>query len=170
MASDAGAPCERDAGAPCERDAGAPRRLDDPNAWAPVAASDDPFRPWARQPVTCSPVAGYYAEGSWLEVDTTRCNYVTLSQALRAPLAAGDIIELEVVHFDLSAPEPTRGCIGFSVGGEAPTVQSVAIPALAGTVQVSAVLGADAAVGARLFVHVQNHGQNTWRILALRQL
>lgn len=147
--------------------------LVEPSSWRAVAA-DDPFAPWREEPTDCSPIAGYYTEEQTLEVDTGRCNFVTLWQPSKIALSAGAVLELEVVHFDLTSESPAEARVAIHVGE--PTVdfpswqQRIAIPGTANTIVDRFTLTRAVPQGTPLWFHLQNHGQNTWRLIRVQWL
>lgn len=145
--------------------------------WRAVPPERDPFLSWAEAEIDCSPVAGYFPEQGALEVDTGRCNFVTLEQPLPVALPAGAVLEVEIVHFDLIAATPAEGraAIAFSDGtgaAGAPNLQpswerSIAIPAPANRIVERFEIATTLARGAHVLFHLQNHGQNTWMLVRI---
>lgn len=149
--------------------------LVDAELWVAIPLDTDPFASWTDAPISCSPIAGYYPELDSLEIDTTRCNFVTLAQPLRFALPPGAELEVEVIHFDLAAAEPGDARLALSVashsdagtfGSEAPVWERIiAIPSPANRIVDRFTLERGASIGDRILFHLQNHGQNTWRLV-----
>jgi hypothetical protein len=142
--------------------------------WRAVSLAEDPFAGWAPAQVSCSPIAGYYPEQAGLEIDTTRCNFVTLTQPLLRALPAGARIEVEFVHFDLTAPEPAEARLalllptdGSGDGGSPIPSWEITVPIPSAAKRVVEVFSTASALDENVPVlfHLQNHGQNTWRLL-----
>lgn len=142
--------------------------------WRAVSLAEDPFASWAPEEVSCSPIAGYYPEQPGLEIDTTRCNFVTLTQPLREALPAGARIEVELVHFDLTAPTPAEARLallfptdGTTDGGSPSPSWEITLPIPSAAERIVQVFTTASALEENVPVlfHLQNHGQNTWRLL-----
>lgn len=176
---DAGSP-KSDAGLDAGNAMHAAVALVEADLWVAVPLDVDPFASWTDEPVSCSPIAGYYPELDSLEVDTTRCNFVTLAQPLRVALPPGAELEVEVIHFDLAAAEPSEARLALSIAsqgiasqpdaGAADSVdpvweRTVAIPGPANRIVDRFTLERGASPGDRILFHLQNHGQNTWRLV-----
>lgn len=172
MLSEAGA----DGAVPSNTDGEVPRGSSDvdrenllaPDAWQRARAADDPFAQHRPTVVVCDALSGWFPEADYLEVDTGRCNYLSVQQALNVPLAAGEALVLDVLHFDLTAPEPARAHLALQIGQEVWAHESE-IPAPAGRIELDVTLRNGQPRGTLVTFHLRNHGQNNWRLLGLRR-
>jgi hypothetical protein len=156
-------------GADSGADADLKNLLVEASAWTLVATEDDPFVEWQTPEASCNPIAGFYVENGLLEVDTGFCNFLTVRQALRVDLSAGTWLRMQVVHFDLTAREPSRAHVALQVGEERLWETQLPIPSPANLIDVEFALAEAAEREAPIFFHIDNHGQNTWRLLGLWQ-
>ncbi len=142
-----------------------PGPLIDAAGWAEVGAADDPFddRPGG---VECD-VTGYGEELGIFEVETDLCPYGTFSQPILRDVGPGATVHLVAWHLDLFAAEPAEGHFVVQIGDlvlidERPSIPSdeeiwdLEIPWPAGV--------AAAREGDDAWVHVHNHGTNSWRV------
>jgi hypothetical protein len=102
-----------------------------------------------------------------LEIDTAFCNYLAIEQPSLLDVKAGDELVLEVLHYDLIAPEPAQAHIALSFDGELQWQTEVAIPQRAGVLSVTTPATRALAVGDSVQLHLHNHGQNTWQLTKL---
>ncbi len=112
---------------------------------------------------------GWYVDpfrGS-LEIKTDLCDYLTLRQSSRLPLAAGDTITITGFHDQLTAPEPAQGYLGLTIDGELVWEYTTVIPSDVDDIEESFTVDVSAPVGSELQLHVHNHGPNTWEIIAV---
>ena len=151
-------------------DAGAPavteRMLARPDRWQTLDSGDDPFASHRPAQVDCG-IAGYYPEYDALEIDTGYCNYLAIEQPALVRVRAGDELVLEILHFDLTAPEPAEAHIALSLAGELQWETELAIPQPANLVSVSVPATRALAEGEPVQLHLHNHGQNTWQLTKL---
>lgn len=137
--------------------------LVDPDAWAPTDLARDPEPTHRPDPVVC-PDRPWHAENGGIEIDTTECNYVSLSQPAMAALQEGDTLRIGAWWSTLASTEPATGHFALYVGDELVWDEWIEIPGPAGvrTVELASPIDADA--GAPVTVHVHNHGYNTWNL------
>ena len=116
--------------------------------------------------------AGYYVDplSMSFEVQTSLCDYLTVAQAISAPVYAGDRIAIAASHDTLVAPAPSQGYMGLALDGEIIWELDVPIPASAEVYMDELVLDRDIPAGAVLQLHVHNHGENTWELQSVRCL
>jgi hypothetical protein len=139
-------------------------------AWEVVPAADDPFAAHRPDTVTC-PAEDRVAEGTWFEVDTGGCNYLTVQQPSLRPFEAGTEAQLGLLHFDLTAAEDYVAHVAFMVGDQLlweleKTVKAgEPEPTEAFDEQVG--LDFSAPAGTPVYFHLHNHGYNTWNLFAL---
>jgi hypothetical protein len=144
--------------------------LTDPSRWTEVAPEDDPYddRP---EGAGCEPF-GWYLEGSVVEVQTDVCRYVTLTQGILRPVEAGETVLVDVWNLGLWADARARGHVSVQLGDarpEEPPLEEArweAFPLIPSPAQQwDAALVAPAALpaGTPIYLHVHNHGANSWR-------
>ncbi|HEX6244026.1 MAG TPA: hypothetical protein VFZ61_24085, partial [Polyangiales bacterium] len=128
VAEDAGADAatETDAEPPSEP---RPVALVHSALWSPVPAAEDPFAP--ATPVRCS--TGSFGEeplGGELVfyVSTDLCPAISVRQATRADVAAGDTLRVRLFHFPLVAPEPATAKLVLRLGEDEVVREEIPIP------------------------------------------
>ena len=127
---------------------------------------DDPFAAHRPAEVDCG-LAGWTVEGGILEIDTNYCDYVTLQQSSLVAVEVGDVIDLELGHFDLTAPAPTQAHYAVQLGEVVIWERELSIPR-PGTVYRETITASQAfPAGAPVYVHLHNHGQNTYTFASL---
>ena len=127
--------------------------------WVEVAAADDPFNDRPDE-VRCDP-AGYGPEGAAFEVLTDVCAYGTFSQPAGHDVPAGATLSVEMWHLNLTAASPARGHFAVAAGGEVAEVQPE-IPGDPAAYTLELHLKEGIQAGDPLFLHVHNHGSNSW--------
>lgn len=138
----------------------------DARAWQQTEAADDPA-PDRPQSVECG-IAGWYAEGEILEIDTNRCNYAALEQPVRIALAAGGTLHIDWYHFDLTSPEPFEAHAALYLDRTQQWERAVAVPGPGAVYAEQVVLQRAWPTGTTLRWHLHNHGQNSWRLESIR--
>jgi hypothetical protein len=146
-----------------------------PYAWAETPLADDPFAQLRPEDATCDATGhgpdDFGGEPSY-EVDTGLCNYLSISQAALQALPAGTPVAFRVWHFDLEADldSPAQAYLALDIDGRVVYEHTVSIPATSELITGEFELQADVPLGARLTVHLHNHGANTWNVLSLEAL
>jgi len=154
----------------CSATPSEPVSLIDHGAWtANLAAEDDPFddRP---EEVDCSALSyGPETTGGEenLEVDTTRCDYLTVSQPSLAAVRVGDSLHLRLWHFDLAAEEPATAHVAIGTADELLWETTIQIPQDATLLNPTWQAESRIGEGDSLYFHLHNHGQNTWNFIEL---
>lgn len=139
-----------------------PTSLVDWLAWQEADPLVDPWAEFRPDVVDCG-LSGWFPEGEdSIEVNTSKCSYATLVTPAIASARAGDELELWFWHYELTAPEPATGHAGLEIDGTRLWDYEVAIPGDAFFVEERVVLERDVEIGDPVFIHVRNHGQNTW--------
>ena len=138
-----------------------------PELWKAVDAVDDPFSDRPAE-VDC-PASGWGLEASPLsvEVDTERCTYLTATQPTGVDLEPGDIVHVDFGHTDLDAEEPAQGHAVVRIGELVVLERVVGIPATEDRWVEDVVIDADVPAGTPAWLHVHNHGANTWNLYDL---
>lgn len=149
--------------------AGGVRDLVDPGAWQ--ASADDPWPAHAPEPADCSPLAWgleLTEELEVLEVDTAACDYLVVGQGSLARVREGEHVSARVSFGALDAPQPAEAHVAVVLDGWAVLDERVAIPGLAGEIEVGASAPAGIDAGALVVFHLHNHGANTWNLEWIR--
>lgn len=147
-------------------DEAVPIRLDEPDAWTPVAAEADPLSAHRPDDVAC-PVSTYGTEIGMFEVQTGACAYGAFAQPLVVDVRQGDRLVGTLWHDDLDAPEPSAAHVAVLLGDHVLHEATVAIPGPANVLPFDVAAPADVGAGALLGFHIHNHGFNSWRIAAI---
>jgi len=109
---------------------------------------------------------GYGLEDGLFEVDTELCNWGAFSQPTLVPIAAGDAVEVIVLHDTLySEDEGATAHLAVAVGETMVWDATIAIPAPPGFLRPTITAEQDWPVGTPLHLHVHNHGYNNYRIV-----
>jgi hypothetical protein len=115
-------------------------------------------------PVVDCPPATWGPEDGTFEVQTGACDYLAVSQPLRADLWPGDRLLGFVWYAELDAAEPGEGHALVWVGEEVLWDLTVAIPAPAGVHEIDVVVDTLFPVGTPIGFHLHNHGFNAWDV------
>ena len=139
--------------------------------WSEVAREDDPFaRP---EPVRCLPDSfGAEPLGGELVfyVRTEFCPALTVQQASRADLAAGQTLRARLFHFSLTAPENASAQLIVRLGDDEVLREELPIPSPQAQLELEWVSPRDYARGTPVWFHVENHGANEYVLIALERL
>ena len=146
--------------------AGEPAVLVQPSDWALVAPADDPWPGAAGRP-PCEERAVHAEEGT-IELDTGACGWITVGAPSRAPWRRGDRVQVLVIHSALVADAPAVATLALRLDGEDVWSTTLDVPAAAGFLEVDVPAPAAGRAGAPMYLHVDNHGANSYRFGALR--
>jgi hypothetical protein len=139
-----------------------------------VDSAADPFWPTDGSTPNLCPPDAYLAEdsgdGMWFSLETSNCNYMTVSQPLLADVTEDAVIQVRVWHFKITgsvgkfyhriaAGDPPQ--ILWEVEKAVPTESGGLLPfePVSPKIAVSA--------GEAVYWHVSNHGQNSWHLIEL---
>lgn len=138
--------------------------------WREYSAREDPLASHQPEHIDCGR-AGWYVEPAFevplLEIDTNYCNYVLLEHPLLVDLAKGDVVSVEVRHYDLLAPEPAAAHLAIWFADSLEWESYVSIPSAAAVEVAHWRVKHARKAGEVVRLHLHNHGQNTWLIAAL---
>lgn len=144
--------------------------------WRPLVSADgwqaiedpslDPLREHRPQEVICTRL-GWYSEGESVEVDTSKCNYLSIAHGLLEPLQPGDLLRLELWWQSLISLEPAEGHLALWIDGEQVWEERVTIPGNADARDVEIHIERSVPAGSSVVFHLHNHGTNTWRLRGL---
>ena len=141
-----------------------PMDLTDPFDWQQATASEDPFpdRPENVECPTSAMVIEFEEDTAFLEIDTTFCSYVTLTQETKAEIEEGDTVVFRWGHRDLDAPNPAQGHVALLINDSLVVDQTVDIPASEMDTVVEFEMPEDVPMGSPIWLHLHNHGDNQW--------
>ncbi len=136
---------------------------------SPVGPALDPL--WEHRPpdVDCPP-ATWGAEAGAFEVQTGACAYAAFDQPLPVDIRAGDELEITVWHDLLDAAEPGNGHVAVWLGETVLWEAEVHVPAASNTLSGRVRIAETPGPGARLGLHLHNHGFNSWRFVAIDRI
>lgn len=142
----------------------------DPVGWEIVEGADDPYAAERPADVTCLPVGVTqedFGGQPGLEVATGLCDWVSVRQPSTARVPAGAEVLLRLWHFELSAAEPGEARLAVWIDGAEVWERRIPIPSDSGLVRASWTMPREAAEGAPIVFHVDNHGANTYTLLEI---
>lgn len=147
----------------------APGSLVEYYSWRLGTAADDPFSDGEGDGDCGSGVMSIEtAPRLAVELDTTVCDYVVITQPTLADLGKRHVVEVEVGHGALVAEEPAEGHLAIAIGEHVVFDERIAIPGPANTYSQQVELGEAVPEGTPVVVHLHNHGDNTWAIYDVR--
>jgi hypothetical protein len=144
-----------------------PVDLVDHAAWAPTPADQDPWPDHRPAEVQCGALGAYVEDGTF-EIDTAACNHLAVSQTTLWALPAGTRLQLAATHAALFAPEPATAHIALSLDDEVLWDEQIPIPSDANPYTLELKTTEPHEADAVWFLHLHNHGGNTWRLLHVR--
>ncbi len=135
-------------------------------SWELVPEEEDPFWGRVEKPVVCTDES-YGAEGlaaaSFYEVETSNCNYHTVTQPSLVDIKVGDSIKATLWHLPLVALEAAKAKLFVSIAGRIALEEDIAIPSTEEVYFSETIADFDAPAGSPVIFHVHNHGLNSWR-------
>ena len=131
-------------------------------AWVPVEDGQDPFSS-ENIASNCGP-GGYKVEATILEIETDICPYVTLKQATVDDVEIGDRIKFHFWHLTLISDPPSEAHVVVQLGSQLKFEQRIAIPASEQIYPVSWEVTERIPKGSDMFLHLHNHGYNSYRL------
>ncbi|MEY4510656.1 MAG: hypothetical protein RLZZ450_2778 [Pseudomonadota bacterium] len=141
--------------------------LVDNQGWRRYEAALDPLRSHQPGELTCAASATFLEYGSF-EIDTTRCNYVLSEHPSQLALARGTELKMELLHYDLTAPEPAEAHVAILFGDALQWETSIPIPSAGDVVKASFTATRSLALGDPIRLHLHNHGGNAYLIVSLQ--
>lgn len=147
----------------------APGSLVEATSWRLGTEADDPF-PDGPGVADCGSgvMSIETAPRLAVELDTTVCDYVVITQATGAKLGKNHVVEVDVGHGPLVADAPAEAHLAVAIGEHVVFDERIAIPSDANTLSSSVALGEAVPEGTPVVVHLHNHGDNTWAIYDVR--
>jgi hypothetical protein len=144
-----------------------PVPLSSPDAWTVLLDAADPLAD--ERPATAR-VCGegdVFVEGETLEISTEACDWASFGQPVPVRMGAGDVVTIGLAHLDLWAPEAAEAVLAVGVGDTELVRWRRRIPSGAGILDEEVVLDDHVAAGDPMWIHVHNHGINSYRLTRL---
>lgn len=136
--------------------------------WSQADVNADPF-PMHRPPVVECSRPSPIMEGDWLEMNTNHCPYFLITFDTIAPIEAGAVVSLQLLHQALASVEPdAEAHLAVQLDDALLWETSIAIPAAADLLDLTWTSPRAFDAGGRLVVHLHNHGANSWTITHVR--
>lgn len=145
--------------------------LIDHGAWRQLPLESDPFWDLERDYKPCGD-ADWLIEGAvepYLELQTGACNYATLVQESLAEVQGGDVIALALSHTSLNGMD-AMGRAAILLGDTELWSRTVPVRTEPESHNVSWIAPAAFPAGTTVTFHVDNHGDNAWRLLRLTRV
>ena len=117
--------------------------------------------------IACSR-SSYGEEYSGVEVNTGRCDYITLTQNLPHQIKVGDHLQVIAWHNPLYIPKISEAHIALSLGTYTLWQKDIILPSDAQHWDEEFISPIHAEIDTPIFVHIRNHGNNTWTFYDLQ--
>jgi hypothetical protein len=134
---------------------------------------DSPTDPFPDRPpgMPCTDHGWGLDDGGAFGVYTGECDYVTVSQPLRASLSTCNELVFELTHDRLSAGDGVvaEGYVGLAIDDRLVWEKTVPIPAPPLYEEIRVAIDRDMPAGTPIQFHIHNHGSNGWRLLSLER-
>lgn len=131
------------------------------SAWTAAHESSDPF--FDHRPAHVDCLGGFAVEGGALEIDTGRCNYLSVSQPLGSEVHAGDVLRIDAWWQTLASESPAEAHVALVVAGQVLWEETIPIPSPADARTIEWTAERELAAGSEVLLHLHNHGANTWK-------
>jgi len=141
--------------------------LIDNQSWRRYDAAADPLPSHQPAEPSCAASATFVEFGSF-EIDTTRCNYVLSEHPAQLAIAAGTQVKMELLHYDLIAPEPAQAHVALLFGDALQWETNIPIPRAGDVLKASFLATKAVALGEPIRLHLHNHGGNAYLIIAVQ--
>jgi hypothetical protein len=146
--------------------------LIDNNLWTLVTPEDDPFWGEAEVPENQCLPEKYGPEekpdGTWFEVKTENCGYLTVEQSLLHAVQKGDSLNFRLWHFSISLGDEDY-YLAIALGDPINIIWEAQVPVPSDSHLFYGTIPApdDFVEGARVYFHISNHGANDWGLIEL---
>ena len=160
-----------------EVEAGALSRSEEERVWVELVVGSewsitppelDPYEPLREGRTRCG-VTDMGEEYGGIEISTTRCGHMTLTQPILSDLQAGDLLEIVVWHSPLVSETPAQGLMSVDLEEVTLWSETLLIPNVARSWTLTLEVTESFARGASMFFHVQNHGTNAYTLLSVKR-
>ena len=136
--------------------------------WSIADPTIDPFiHHLLAERIACGRSA-YGEEYSAVEVNTGKCDYITLTQHLPHQIKSGDRLHVIAWHNPLYIPQISEAHIALSLGSDMLWQKDIVLPSGAQHWDEVITSPIYADIGTPIFVHIRNHGNNTWTFYDLQ--
>ncbi len=137
--------------------------LIDGDMWSETAPGADPLVAHRGTSIMC-PESAWYPELGGVEVETTACAYLSLSQPLAHDVAQGDRLRLVAWWQLLVSIEPAEAHLALLIDDQMIWEEHLRIPGPADARDLELVAPADFPAGSTVVFHLHNHGFNSWML------
>ena len=105
-------------------------------------------------------------DGTWFDVVTKGCGYVTVHQTLQHDIPKGAQMTVRIWHFKMSGWEGTFQ-LAYQIGMDGPPEWKVEkeVPSASGLIYEQWAATRDYQAGDDVYFNVSNHGENTWSLI-----
>jgi hypothetical protein len=135
--------------------------------WSFVSQYNDPYRTGDTDAPPCTRIA-FRPEYGGVELDTGICNHITLSQSASVAVAQGARVYITGWHSTLASNEPGTGYMRLMFGDQEVWSTESMIPGSARSFDETIINPVERLPGDPVYLHVRNHGANTWNILSIK--
>lgn len=144
--------------------------LVDMSQWVLGDSPTDPF-PDRPPEMPCTDHGWGLDDGGAFGVYTGECDYVTVSQPLKAALSSCNELVFELTHDRLTAGEGVvaEGYVGIAIADRLVWEKTVPIPGPPLYEEIRVAIDRDIPAGTPIQFHIHNHGSNGWRLLSLQR-
>lgn len=136
--------------------------LVDAAQWAPTPPEQDPALDHRPAEISCP--GGHTLEGSGIEVETARCDYLSVSQPLLDEILAGEPLRIQAWWQTLASDHPAEGHLALFIDDQLQWEEFVTIPGPADARDIRWAADDDYPAGSRVTFHLHNHGANSWQL------
>jgi hypothetical protein len=140
-----------------------------PEDWVLVDPEDDPWPGVPPEAEACSRRALRVEVGT-IELDTAVCDWITATAPARIDVRPGRALELLAWHAPLVAEDVAEATMGVRTEAGAVWEVEVPVPAASAFYDVQVTVPERVREGDPLYLHVHNHGNNSYRLAHLRTL
>jgi hypothetical protein len=159
---------EQDAAAPDAEPPPEPGALINNALWRVVEWGEDPFSEGPSLPCPVESAGDESLGGEFVyAIRTERCPSLSVWQASRRAVLAGDTIRVRAYHFPLTAPENATAQLVLRLGEREIFRRALPIPSDASELEDTWTADDDYPVGTPILFHVQNHGANEYALIAI---
>ncbi len=138
-----------------------------PNEWSIVSATEDPFG--RHEKTSICPSGSYGEENGYFEVETDKCNYLTVTQPALIALDEGETLNLVLWHLPLGGTGVAEAYVAIQIHNRVIWEKAITLPSRALVYQESVLITEPTSTGDPVYFHVRNHGTNSWRLLSIER-
>ena len=137
--------------------------LIDGEMWSETGVDEDPLATHRGTSIMC-PESAWYPELGGVEIETTACAYLSLSQPLALDIARGDRLRLVAWWQLLVSIDPAEAHLAILIDDQPIWEERIAIPGPADARDLEIVAPSDFPAGSTVVFHLHNHGYNSWML------